>query len=123
MVPRISLFPGHSGGAISRTAGGGQESGADTVDWVRRHSRRGTHMERRAAGFGPAGVVGHRPGGRAERRLRDDVAIAIPQGATHQHTVHHHHWPVAAADEMIGNRCRRRSWRRTGIVRPQVTLL
>ena len=39
MVPRISILPGHSGGAIGRTGGAGQESGADTVDWVRRHSR------------------------------------------------------------------------------------
>ena len=54
---------------------------------------------------GEVGVVGHRRGVRAERQLRDDAAVAIPQaaddgvpqGATHQHAVQqHHHRPVAA---------------------------
>ena len=56
-------------------------------------------------GEGEVGVVGHRRGVRADRQLRDDAAIAIPQaaddgvpqGAVHQHPVQqHHHRPVAA---------------------------
>ena len=55
---------------------------------------------------GEVGVVGHRRGVRAERQLRDDAAVAIPQaaddgvpqGAVHQHPVQqHHHRPVAAS--------------------------
>ena len=54
---------------------------------------------------GEVGVVGHRRGVRAERQLRDDAAVAIPQAvddgvpqdATHQHAVQqHHNRPVAA---------------------------
>ena len=49
--------------------------------------------------------IEHQRGARAERQLRDDSAVAIPQaaydgvpqGATHQHPVQqHHHRPVAA---------------------------
>ena len=54
---------------------------------------------------GEVGVVWHRRGVRAERQLRDDAAVAIPQatdhlvpqGAAHQHPVREHHdRPVAA---------------------------
>ena len=53
---------------------------------------------------GEVGIVGHRRGVCAERQLRDDAAVAIaqafhegvPQGATHQHPVQHHHRPVTA---------------------------
>ena len=68
---------------------------------------------------GQVGALGHRRGVRAGRQLRDDAAVAIPQalddgvpqGAIHQHPVQqHHHRPVAViVDEMIRNRCRRRS--------------
>ena len=38
-------------------------------------------MERRAAGFRPAGVVAHRRGVRAVRQFRADAAVAIPQAS------------------------------------------
>lgn len=56
----------------------------------------------------PEQVFGHRRDVNAERQLRDDAAVAIPQagdddvsrGAVHQHPVQqHHHQPVIAGVE------------------------
>lgn len=106
---------------------------ADECDLVQVQSGEQLRERRGQRREGEVGAVGHRRGVRAERQLRDDEAVAIswpggdgvPQGAVHQHPVQHHHCQPAATgvNEMVGNRCPRRSWRRTGIIGGQVTLL
>ena len=75
-----------------------------SVTWRRSNSVRNSAI-RVASRQGEVGVAGHRRGVRAERQLRDDAAVTIPQavgdgvpqGATYQHPVQqHHHRPVAA---------------------------
>ena len=55
---------------------------------------------------GEVGVVGHRRGVRAERQLRDDAAVAIPQAADRRPLELHPQTPSPVGVEVASPRCR-----------------